>query len=1217
MTTNIFALLVGINEYQAVSKLRGCVNDVEAVQQFLTEKYSVPEDHIRLLRDKEATRQNILDTFRTFLIQNPNIQRGDQILFWYSGHGSRMRDPFGIEPDGYLETLVPQDSRTKDIHDIPDKVIARLLEDLAEAKGDNVTIVLDSCHSGSGTREIEVEGETVALAREVPADDRIPPADLDAELLKIFGGASGQPSGWSSPTTPYVLLAGCRSHEQSNEYLVPVEGDTKVWHGTLTYFTLKALETIAPDTTYADIHERVSAQVNGIYPTQMPQCEGDRNRAIFGGARVERDNFVLVREFDGDTITLGAGLIMGITPGTRLALYEPTVRNQSHLPKQPLAMVEVTSAQATFSKASIEAENQDAFVAHVSRWAEETFGSPEGASQIASEPLQSESDGTKTPTKVKREALTLGNPAGASQLASKSLKGVIARGVVTERAYVSIPQTVSLWAEEGAENQAAIARLRSSLESPHYRVLEEPARDAKLHMVAVDGQYFIRNFQEELLVEPVAWGDGDVAKVSYALENIARFQTLLGLKNEESGSVLEGNIKVRLQPAFSTPEKVDAVSDGSKTPTKTKREALLPEGAIGAGGEISLIFDSENPDKNLYVVEVENTSPRNVYPHVFVMSADYSIQRLYPEDGLEKALAPEQKLVVQPSTGGSRLEIYLDDEGKWDSSHDYVLVIAATSPSNLSGLEQSGLDIPDLNRGQTKKATPKSALDVLMQTLLDRIGDRGVRKQRVLPQDDWTTVLVPWTTVRKNAAVTLEKSADRIDLGDGLTLVKPKGFTGEVIVTTVTQGTRGAEGDPMLEPPPGLAAFGELFQPLERVGVRSVGPSQLVIAFDLDDASRRSITPSNPLGLEIQGAAGEEGAEYLPVIFDGEDYLLAGYGVPGSNRVNLVELPAAVIPEGDGQPTKRGLLRTLRLFLYKKMGRYTQLTGLHRAELVDGKAVYHDVDRRQFQSGQRVALFVHGFTSDTGWMIQGPAQFLQQEVVPYDHFLTWDYETFGTGIQENGERLALALKQQCGFGSEDGITLDVFAHSMGSLVCRSMIELSGGYEFVDRLVMAGPPNMGSTLATSGRGLLFLANMLLNSASLVPPVGLAQKVLEQILEQGVGLQDLAVDSEILKQLNSLEEPSNVPYLVLAGENLVDEAGYKRLNRLAQKVLDTSLDAIFGEQNDVAVGLSSLRTVRRGGYPENKLKVIPLPCNHFQYFSHPKGRKAIREWLGISF
>ncbi|GET35792.1 hypothetical protein [Microseira wollei] len=154
---------------------------------------------------------------------------------------------------------------------------------------------------------------------------------------------------------------------------------------------------------------------------------------------------------------------------------------------------------------------------------------------------------------------------------------------------------------------------------------------------------------------------------------------------------------------------------------------------------------------------------------------------------------------------------------------------------------------------------------------------------------------------------------------------------------------------------------------------------------------------------------------------------------------------------------------------------------------------------------------------------------------------------------------------------------------MGCLVSRCTIELSGGHEFVDKLVMAGPPNNGSTLATLGRGIVYLLTVLIHRASVIPPLGAFNLLLEQLSQEGVGSIDLTVNSPILDKLNALKEPSNVPYLVLAGENRLSEAEHNRLNRLAQKVLDETLDNLFGEQNDIAVGLSSMRSVRGGAYP----------------------------------
>ncbi len=239
------------------------------------------------------------------------------------------------------------------------------------------------------------------------------------------------------------------------------------------------------------------------------------------------------------------------------------------------------------------------------------------------------------------------------------------------------------------------------------------------------------------------------------------------------------------------------------------------------------------------------------------------------------------------------------------------------------------------------------------------------------------------------------------------------------------------------------------------------------------------------------------------------------------------------------------------------------------------------------------------------------APFLHQEVLAYDHILTWDYETLGTKIKPTGEDVATALKQQCGFGPKDDMTLHVYAHSMGSIVSRTMIELAGGHEFVDSLVVAGPPNRGTPIATSAQGGVYLLTLLLNQYAVVPPLGLLNWGLKQVYEQSLGLADLKTGSDFLRDLNRLAEPDNVPYLVLAGKNVPDEAERSRLSRLAQKVLDASSDTFFGEDNDLVIGLSSLRGLRGGAYP--KLTIEELPCNHFDYYNLPQARQIIKTWI----
>jgi hypothetical protein len=1129
----LWALLIGINQYQSptINPLQGCLNDVAAMRRFLIDRLAVPDDdrHIRILRDEEATREGILNAIQTFLIDNPAIQPGDRILIHYSGHGSRMRDPTGAEPSGYWETLVPHDSRQPGIFDIPDKTLSALLDRLVTAKGDNVTVILDSCHSGSGTRALA--GTGLARTRVIPLDDRVPPLGLDAGLRTTGGGTrAAGPSGWLSSTMPYVLLAACRDQEQANEYRAADSVDQGDWQGALTSFTLDILRQSAAPLSYAELHERLAARVNALYPNQMPQCEGQRQRPLFGSGLIRQDPFITVQRADSDTLTFNAGFIHGLGVGAELDIYPETVRTRDQLPENPLARATVISVAAATAQA--------------------TFDPP--------------------------TAVIPGN----------------ARCVIRREAPAGIRQTVVLYGEDTAA-QPLLERLREAIQTSSYLELQtDPDRSAALRVVAAAGQLDIYNADGERLVEPTdLTGAGkDASAVLHALQTIARYRAVLALRNPDPASSLAGKLRVRLRRY-----QQDAQGD---------RDVDLPAGAESEGGDLALSFTppADQPD-NWYVIEVGNEAPLPIYAHIFCLNPDYSITRIYPNHGQQNAIEPGGVLKVGLRSSGDRpLQIFLPDApARWDACRDHLKVIAITESTDLQWLIQEGLRVPPPQRSARAAG---SLLDQLRQAAqagsLARFGGSASSG----PLEDWATVERPFTVVRARQSVPLPATQDRIALGDSLILEKPPGFEGTVTLATWDQATRGVDGDPALRPPPGLAGFPDLFQPLGRPGTRGLGPTGLVLAFEVDEASRRRVGPQTPLRLQLPAEA--ETTDWLPVAFDGEDYLPVGYGLD-AGMIAVVNLPA---PRTPGQ---RGLLRTIRLFLYKKLGRHTPLLGLRYAQRTGEQYDYADLQGIRFQAGDTVALLIHGFNSDTRWMLRGVAPFLRDSVHPYDHILTWDYETFGTAIKDQGVALAQAL-QQHGFSAQDGRTLHVHAHSMGSLVARSLIEQAGGQAFVDRLVMAGPPNRGTTLATLSRGGVYLLTLLLNQLSDIPPVAAANWTLKQLYEQGLGAADLAVDSDFLKDLNQRREPVGVPYLVLAGENIVDSDQQNRWRRLAHKVLDRGLDTLFGEQNDLVVGLSSLGGVRGGAYAP--LTVHTLSCNHFNYYDFPEARAVIREWINKS-
>ncbi|MBD2539851.1 caspase family protein [Coleofasciculus sp. FACHB-SPT36] len=179
-TPRKLALLVGINAYPT-APLRGCVTDVELQQQLLIHRFGFNPKDILLLTDGQATRKGILNAFEEHLIKQ--AKAGDVVVFHFSGHGSQVTDPDCDfkDPTGKClnSTFVPIDSALPTgfpnergvVEDIMGHTLFLLMDAL---KTENVTAVLDSCHSGGGKR-----GNLVVRSRDGGSQLQPVPAEIE------------------------------------------------------------------------------------------------------------------------------------------------------------------------------------------------------------------------------------------------------------------------------------------------------------------------------------------------------------------------------------------------------------------------------------------------------------------------------------------------------------------------------------------------------------------------------------------------------------------------------------------------------------------------------------------------------------------------------------------------------------------------------------------------------------------------------------------------------------------------------------------------------------------------------------------------------------------------------------------------------------------------------------------------------------------------------
>jgi len=149
------ALLIGIEDYPHVSRLRGPVQDINNIEQFIISHWGYKKEDIRKLINSRATRKSILHELRNWLGRSTD----KELFLYYSGHGWHQKDKDGDEKDGKDETIAPYDTLPKPKERvvenmISDDEIAAVVKQLQDRK---LIFIFDSCHSGTVSRGIPIQ----------------------------------------------------------------------------------------------------------------------------------------------------------------------------------------------------------------------------------------------------------------------------------------------------------------------------------------------------------------------------------------------------------------------------------------------------------------------------------------------------------------------------------------------------------------------------------------------------------------------------------------------------------------------------------------------------------------------------------------------------------------------------------------------------------------------------------------------------------------------------------------------------------------------------------------------------------------------------------------------------------------------------------------------------------------------------------------------------
>ncbi|KAG6818690.1 hypothetical protein H0H93_002772 [Arthromyces matolae] len=214
---NIFAVIVGIDNYPNFKNLKGSVGDTDRIEDWLLSVLRVPSSNIIYLRNEEATGAGIRRGLEK-VADNKDIRANDIFFFYFSGHGSNAHAPASWNMgDKLVSMILPSDfdpkissaegSLNEPRRCILNQELGDILEGIAAKKGGlRMLAMFDSCFSGWKTG---------------PNDLTVRNCDLQDYNYKIPENALPSSSigrrSFFQDRRSHVLLSACGPHQRAYE----------------------------------------------------------------------------------------------------------------------------------------------------------------------------------------------------------------------------------------------------------------------------------------------------------------------------------------------------------------------------------------------------------------------------------------------------------------------------------------------------------------------------------------------------------------------------------------------------------------------------------------------------------------------------------------------------------------------------------------------------------------------------------------------------------------------------------------------------------------------------------------------------------------------------------------------------------------------------------------------------------------------------------------
>ncbi len=369
---NKLALIIAIGAYNTMETGWAQIssqNDVDIIKGSL-EKVGFKD--ITVLSDADADKKGILAAMKAL---EDKAKPGDMVVVHLSSHGQQIADDNNDEVDGYDEAVVAfgapvsnakyrasQRGRGTDLQydgslHLRDEEFGSAIASIQAkvysnipGKNGQVLVIMDSCHSGTGTRGASAKkrgGEEPLVPDGWVAKTGTKPDDdggfgIMSEKTKSRGDGTNMGK--------FVLISGASAEEVNYE----TEDDSGKGFGSLSYCFSKAIVELQHGSSYRQLFSKIQSEMAERAPKQAPQIEGDVDQEVFGGSFTAQEKyFAITQMMDEKHIKISGGKLMGLEVGTPMAV-EKSGTSKASKDGKSLAMGKVSKAGSL--EATIELE---------------------------------------------------------------------------------------------------------------------------------------------------------------------------------------------------------------------------------------------------------------------------------------------------------------------------------------------------------------------------------------------------------------------------------------------------------------------------------------------------------------------------------------------------------------------------------------------------------------------------------------------------------------------------------------------------------------------------------------------------------------------------------------------------------------------------------------------------------------------------------------------